>query len=270
MRNKYREEYFHRISKILKTSLNSKNTIQAINTFAVPAISYGFQVLDWSITELEDIDRQTRNVLRKNHMLHNISDVDRLYVSRRNGGRGLLNITDLYKCQIITYSQYLHQSTETLMILVSVWQTERGTKSIHHRAVQYMQDLRMEPENLHQLTRQQLKNNVKNQRIAKRINTIKEKQLHGQYFTALEQPHIDKRTSMAWLQSSTLKRSTESTICAIQENAISTKYMKKHIYKTINDDSCRACKAFPETVQHVISKCPILAPTKYLERHDNV
>ena len=108
MRNKYREEYLHRISKILKTSLNSKNTIQAIYTFPVPAMLYGFQILDWSITELEDIDLQARNVLRKNHILHNISDVDRLYVSRQNGGRGLLNITDLYKYQMIIYNQYLH------------------------------------------------------------------------------------------------------------------------------------------------------------------
>ena len=94
--------------------------------------------------------------------------------------------------------------------------------------------------------------------------------MHGQYFTTLEQPHIDEKASIAWLQSSTLKRSTESTICAIQENAISTKYMKKHVYKTTDDDTCRACKEYPETVQHIISKCPILAPTKYLERHNNV
>ena len=69
MKEKYREEYFNRVKKVLKTSLNSRNTIQAINTYAVSSISYGFQVLDWSVTELEDIDRQTRNVLRKHHML---------------------------------------------------------------------------------------------------------------------------------------------------------------------------------------------------------
>ena len=176
MRNKYRDEYFNRISKILKTSLNSKNTIQAINTFAVPAISYGFQVLDWSITELEDIDRQTRNVLRKNHMLHNISDVDRLYVSRKNGGRGLLNITDLYKSQIITYCQYLQQSTEKLMLLVSTWQSERGTKSIHQKALQYMQELQIQPDNLHQLTRSQLKTNIKNKRSIKKSPPSKKRE----------------------------------------------------------------------------------------------
>ena len=47
MKTKLRNEYFIRIKKILKSELNSKNTITAINTFAVPAISYGFAILDW-------------------------------------------------------------------------------------------------------------------------------------------------------------------------------------------------------------------------------
>ena len=31
-------------------------------------------------------------------------------------------------------------------------------------------------------------------------------------------------------------------ICAIQENAISTKHTKKHIHETIEDDTSRVCK----------------------------
>ena len=48
-----------------KTKLNSKNIIKTINTFAVPSISYGFAILDWSITELDIIDRETRSLLLK-------------------------------------------------------------------------------------------------------------------------------------------------------------------------------------------------------------
>ena len=180
MKEKYREEYFNRVKKVLKTSLNSRNTIQAINTYAVSSISYGFQVLDWSVTELEDIDRQTRNVLRKHHMLHNNSDTDRMYVSRPNGGRGLLNITDLYKTQMIAYSEYLKQSTERLMLLVSTLQQERGSKSIHHKANMYLAELGIDQEQ-HQYNKQQLKKMVKSKRTTIRIDTIREKKLHGQF-----------------------------------------------------------------------------------------
>jgi len=38
---------------ILKSELNSKNPINAINSYAVPSQAMDFPVLDWSITELE-------------------------------------------------------------------------------------------------------------------------------------------------------------------------------------------------------------------------
>jgi len=46
MKNKLQTEYFARLKKIMKTSLNSKNTIEAINTFAVPALSYDYATTD--------------------------------------------------------------------------------------------------------------------------------------------------------------------------------------------------------------------------------
>ena len=74
MKQTIRDEYFTPLKKIMKTSLNSKNSINAINTFATSAITYGFAVLDWSITDLESIDRETRNILKKYHLLNNNSD----------------------------------------------------------------------------------------------------------------------------------------------------------------------------------------------------
>ena len=73
-----------------------------------------------------------------------------------------------------------------------------------------------------------------------------------------------------WLTSPSLKRATESSICAIQEQAITTKYIKKHVFKTEESDICRVCRKEKETIYHVITSCEVFAPTKYLERHDNV
>ena len=42
-------------------------------------------VLDWSITDLESIDRETRNILKKYYILNNDSDVTGLYLPRRDG-----------------------------------------------------------------------------------------------------------------------------------------------------------------------------------------
>ena len=97
LKEELKNEYFKRLKKITSSKLNSINMISAINTFAIPAISYGCQVLDWSITQLEQIDRETRKVLKRNKCLNIHSDNHRIYLPRKQGGRGLLNITDQYK-----------------------------------------------------------------------------------------------------------------------------------------------------------------------------
>ncbi|XP_008480774.1 uncharacterized protein LOC103517514 [Diaphorina citri] len=43
----FTEEYRKRITKLLNTSLNGKNMIHAINTYAVPALTYSFGVVKW-------------------------------------------------------------------------------------------------------------------------------------------------------------------------------------------------------------------------------
>ena len=59
MRRKHQDRYFNHETKILKTSLKSKNTILAISVLAVHSILHRLQLLEWSITEVEDIDWQT-------------------------------------------------------------------------------------------------------------------------------------------------------------------------------------------------------------------
>ena len=94
--------------------------------------------------------------------------------------------------------------------------------------------------------------------------------MHSQYFATIDGPHIDKKSGLAWLKSSAVKRSTEGTIWTIQENSISTKYIKKHIHKKIEIGTCRACKQNKETIQHFISGFLAAVPAKYIERHANV
>jgi len=265
-----KSEYFSRLKMILKSALNSKHTIDAINMYAVPVLSYGFPVLDWTITELEAIDRETRKVLQSYHAMHHQSDITRLYLPRKNGGRGVINITEHFKNSIINFSTYLLSTNELYLNLVSDWQVTRGVKSIHEMAQNYSQELDLDIQQISTLQKQQRKNQIKKNRTNMKVETLKSKNLHGQYMRLLDEPHIDTESSTKWLSSASLKRATESAICAIQEQAVTTNYIKKHILRTENSDICRACRREKETIHHVISGCETLAPTKYLERHDNV
>ena len=56
-------EYTNRERKILKSKLNGGNTIQAINNWAVPVNRDTAGIVDWTIAELEDLDRKTRKLM---------------------------------------------------------------------------------------------------------------------------------------------------------------------------------------------------------------
>ena len=45
----------------------------------------------WANEELKILDKMTRKVLTMNGAFHSKRDVDRLYVSREDGGRGLIS-----------------------------------------------------------------------------------------------------------------------------------------------------------------------------------
>ena len=75
-----KNEYFKRLKMILKSELSSKHTFEAINSYAIPALSYGFPVLDWTITELEIIDRETRKMLQQYYAMHSKSDLTWLHL----------------------------------------------------------------------------------------------------------------------------------------------------------------------------------------------
>jgi hypothetical protein len=67
-----------------------------------------------------------------------------------------------------------------------------------------------------------------------------------------------------------LKGETESEIIAAQDQALQTKYLATKILQTERDNKCRLCKQFDETVEHIISACPVLAKEQCMKRRDRV
>ena len=67
-----------------------------------------------------------------------------------------------------------------------------------------------------------------------------------------------------------LKRETEEHIKAAQDQSLKTRYYSKHISTQGTTNTCRMCHNQPETMEHIISGCQILAADKYLNRHNQV
>ena len=91
MKEKIENEYKRRVRKILETKLSGENVIKAINTWATALLRYSAAFLDWTKEEKQQLDRRTRKLLTIHKGLHPKSNVGRLYIPRKEGGRGLLS-----------------------------------------------------------------------------------------------------------------------------------------------------------------------------------
>ena len=60
MKVKIWKEYKRRIRLVLRSELNARNKIAAINALAVSVIPYSYGVIDWKLDEIQDLDRMTR------------------------------------------------------------------------------------------------------------------------------------------------------------------------------------------------------------------
>jgi hypothetical protein len=94
--------------------------------------------------------------------------------------------------------------------------------------------------------------------------------MHGQYIRNIDRQLIGDEDTFLWLSKGDLKAETDSEIAAAQDQAIQTKYYATKILNTETDSKCRLCQQFDETMDHIISTCPILAKEQYIKRHERV
>ena len=88
------KEYKRRLRRIWASELNAYNKVIATNMFAVPVVTYSFGVLRWTREDVLNFDKTTRKIMNMNNSLNRRSDIHRIYLPMKNGGRGLRNIKE--------------------------------------------------------------------------------------------------------------------------------------------------------------------------------
>ena len=106
---KIQKEYLRRTRKLLETKFSSRNLIKVINTWVVPLVRYSGPFLKWTRDELKQMDQRKRKLMTKHKALHHRDDVDRLYVSRKEGGRGLASIEHSVDASIQRLEDYIQK-----------------------------------------------------------------------------------------------------------------------------------------------------------------
>ena len=165
------------------------------------------------------MDQRTRKLMTMNKVLHLRDDNDILYMSRRNGGRGLSNIEDSDDAPIQRLEDYIQK---------------RGGRLIT-------------------ATRNNTNDAKTNGATITRKQKWEEKQLYGN-FKGLTSD-ISHEKMWTWLRKRNLKTKTEFLLIAEQNTAIRTNHIKARIDKTQQNSRCRLCGDRDKTINHIISEC---------------
>ena len=109
MKEKVKKEYLRRARKPLETKLCNRNLIKGINIWAVPVVRYSGQFLKWTRKVLNQMDQRSRKLMTLYKALHPRDDVDKLYVSRKEGGRGLACIEGSVDTSVQRLEDYIEK-----------------------------------------------------------------------------------------------------------------------------------------------------------------
>ena len=223
MKDTIRKEYPRRTRKLLETKISSRNLLKGINTWAMLLVRYSGPFFKWTRDELKQMDERTRKLMTMHKALHPRDDVDRLYVSWKEGGTGLASIEDTVDALIQRLEDYIEKH-------------ERG---------------------LITALRNDTDNTINERMITTRKQKWEGKQLYGRFKHQVN--NIPHQKTWTWPRKGNLKRETESLLIAAQDNAIRTNHIKARIDKTQQNSKCRLCGDRNETIHHIISECSKLA-----------
>ena len=152
-------------------------------------------------------------------VLHPRDDVDRVYVSRKEGGIGVAYIEDSVDASIQIHEDYIEKHDGVLITTI----------------------------------RKDTDNTIDNRMTISRKQKWKGKQLFGRFKRLIN--NISHEKTKTWLRNGNFKRETESLQIAAQNNVKRTNHIKARIDKTQQNSKCWLCVDKDETINHIISEC---------------
>ena len=239
MKERVQDEYYRRLRLLLKSKLNGGNLIKGINAWAVSIVRYSAGVVSWTKKELKLMDKKTRFKLTMAGAFHMKSSVDRLYIKRANGGRGLISVEDCVRQEEGSLVCYAKRSKEWMLKAVASTMESREDGPVYKKRVQ-----------------------------VERQKRLGEKNLHGKVLKEMKQIGTDR--NWQWVRRGRLSKSVEGFMFAAQEQTLRTRWKRAKIEGENISDRCRVCGKEMETVMHLVAGCEVLSKGCYKRRHDKM
>ena len=239
MKESVQQEYLRRVKMVAKSRLYARSLISAINVWAVSVVRYTAGILDWKEKELQALDVKTRKILTRNGVFHMRSSVDRLYLKRQVGGRGLMSIEECVRKEELGLCEYVKASEEWMLKVVADGMLAGEPKADFEKRV-----------------------------AEDRWQRLRGKKLHGKFFNDIKD--IAHEKSWQWMRGGFVDKRTEGFVCAAQENVLPTRLYCATVIKDGGGQKCRKCGEEAESVGHLVSHCKQLRQTEFKRRHDKM
>ena len=128
IKEKAKAEYLRRTRKVLESKLKSGNLFKAISTCAVSLFRYSAAFMARKKEEISEIDRRTRKLLTLRKAHHPKDDVQRLYIKRKEGGRGLISIEECVEDATAGLHHYIQNNQEIIREIIRETKSNRAPK----------------------------------------------------------------------------------------------------------------------------------------------
>ena len=156
------------------------------------------------------------------------------------GGRGLISCEGCIRIEENNLGWYVRNSVELLNEGVKAAETIEYNNTVNKKEFK------------------QLDEGKDGSWMRKKMKLWKNKRIYGQFVREMPKT-TDERETWSWLRKAYIKVETEAMLCAAQERAIGTNYMKHNIDETDQSPLCRTCDKKSETISHIVSECEKLA-----------
>ena len=155
-------------------------------------------------------------------MLHPRVDVQRFYMPRGQGGRGLKSL----RLEEAGRADYVQSSTRPLMVAVAKERLLLQEKTLTQKQLIQQKEL-------------------------ERAEGWKNKPLHGQFLRQIEEIRND--ATWDWLRKGDLKKETEGMITAAQDQALRANAIKAKVEQQNLSPLCRMCGEKDESMGHLVA-----------------
>ena len=250
---KMQAEIFKRVESVCRSCLNGKNTIKAINEYALSVINYYIGAIPMEHDDYLKIDEGVRKILVKHKVHLQPANTERLYLPRKELGRGLGNIVHRSERMELQLFNLLNDSKSTSLrraAILKVMQDENASTAliVPYLKIRYNMEQEVTMKALEEAQKSFLYSEIKN------------KTRHEKLYRAKSNEMVDFETSALWLTRGNISAKDEAHLCYLQD---------RNLFGGA-PGICPHCKERPKSVDHLATQCNRMLGHDYTRRHNEV